>query len=718
MSENMASSTRFRKVPSAVFAKLIAPLRHMHASLENFLTGQQPHLALWFPVALGTGIASWFVLDGANAWIGLISSGCAFALLVWALLPAQASHSLAVRTAIFFALFIAAGCALIWSKSELVGAEPLKRPVVQVFNAKIVSHTALPARDMARLVLQTDPLSGLPDQVRVNVAEKWDAPELRAGAIISLRARLMPPAGAALPGAYNFARRAWFDGISATGTAIEAPRVLEVSRLSDPLADWQSQLSYHIQQQVSGSAGAIAATLATGDRGGISETDAEAMRRAGLAHLLSISGLHVSAVVGAVYLLVIRLLSLSPTLALKYRLPIIASLVAACAGLGYTLLTGAQVPTIRACIAAMLVLTALAMGRDPLSLRLVATGAAFVLIFWPESLVGPSFQLSFAAVTTIIALHQLPVMKRWFERRDESLPFRTFRFLVMLFMTGLAIEITLMPIALYHFHKAGIYGALANIFAIPLTTFVIMPLEALALLFDTVGLGGPVWALCGEALRILLWLAHFVESRPGAIARLPSMGTGVFALFVTGGIWMVLILGRGRLFGLLPIVAGVVCLSTLRSPDILIQSTGGHMAITDKNGDFVLLREKAGDYTINTLKENAGFDGHIVAMKEWRGAQCSRDFCTITLRRNGRNWNILASRSTNNVPELELAAACRRSDIVVSDRWLPNSCKPRWLKADRKMLSQTGGVSIWLESKPFVDSVSKGEGHHGWFRSN
>ena len=714
----MAPSTAIRKVPSAVFARFVAPLGYACERAEKFLFGQQSHLVLWIPVALGAGIASWFVLTSPEAWTGFIITGLAIAILAWAALTRNEKHALSCRIIMTGALLAVAGCALIWTRSENIGAEPLQRPVVQAFNARIVSRTPLPAREMTRLVLDTDHASQLPRRVRVNVPAKWDQAGLRKGAIISLRARLMPPANAALPGAYNFARRAWFDGISATGTMLDMPEIRIASHRNDVIADAQSRLSQHIQRQMPGSSGAIAATLATGDRGGISDTDAEAMRRAGLAHLLSISGLHVSAVVGAIYLLVIRLLALSPSLALRYRLPLVASLAAACAGLGYTLLTGAQVPTIRACIAAMLVLTALAMGRDPLSLRLVAAGAAFVLIFWPETLVGPSFQLSFAAVTTIIALHQLPAMQRLVARRDELLAWRFARFMAMLFMTGLAIEIVLMPIALYHFHKTGIYGAIANIIAIPLTTFIIMPLEAFALTLDAVGLGRPIWALCGESLKLLLWLAHFVESRPGSIARLPSMGTATFALFVIGGIWLALIVGKARLWGLLPVAAGTMCLFLLRPPDILIQGTGGHMAVTDASGDFVLLRDRAGDYTIETLMENAGLNGRTVAMKDWKNARCSRDFCTLTVMRSGREWTVLASRSTYNVPELELAAACKRSDIVVSNRWLPRSCRPKWLKADRNMLIRTGGLSIWLDSQPRLESVAAGEGEHGWFRSN
>src|SRR5690606_11964974 len=187
--------------------------------------------------------------------------------------------------------------------------------------------------------------------------------------------------------------------------------------------------------EMEGQPGAIAAAFASGDRGAISPEVEEAMRDAGLTHLLSISGLHVSAVIGAAYLLAIKLLALSPWLALRVRLPVAAALVAALAGIAYTLLTGAQVPTVRSCAGAVLVLIALAIGREPLSMRLVAVAAIFVLLLWPESLVGPSFQMSFAAVIAIIALSTSGPVRRFLAPREESFATKWGRRILMLLVT-------------------------------------------------------------------------------------------------------------------------------------------------------------------------------------------------------------------------------------------------------------------------------------------
>ena len=196
------------------------------------------------------------------------------------------------------------------------------------------------------------------------------------------------------------------------------------------------------------------------------------------------------------------------------------------------------------------------MGREAITLRLVAAGAFVVLLLWPEALVGPSFQLSFAAVAAIVALHEQPTVRGWFLKRDEAWWRKVGRELGSLLLTGLVVEAALAPIALYHFHKSGLYGAFANIVAIPLTTFVIMPAEALALAFDAVGLGAPFWWVTGKALALLLWIAHTAAGAPGSLAMLPAMPGGAYGLMIAGGLWFALWRTRVRLAGIVPFAVG------------------------------------------------------------------------------------------------------------------------------------------------------------------
>ena len=219
-----------------------------------------------------------------------------------------------------------------------------------------------------------------------------------------MRARMVPPPPMPLPGAYDFARDAWFKGVGAVGKNLGPVQLLTPGR-SGSLDDLRARLGQHIRKQLPGPAGGAATALATGDQHAVQQDDAEAMRRAGLIYLLVVSGLHVAAVIGTTMFVTLKLLDLSERLALRFNLVLVAAGVGALAGIGYTLLTGMQIPTLRGCIAALLVLAGIAIGRDALSLRMLAAAALVLLLFHPESLVGASFQLSFAAVAAIIALY-------------------------------------------------------------------------------------------------------------------------------------------------------------------------------------------------------------------------------------------------------------------------------------------------------------------------
>ncbi|MXP32437.1 DUF4131 domain-containing protein [Erythrobacter jejuensis] len=692
-------------------------LSSVAALLDRALADAGFDRAPWIAVSLAAGIALWFVLDTPWEWVIalMIAMGAGFAGWVIGTRVARfhlGSAIVAVAAALAF------GLVLIWARSTMIGAEAYPAPQVKVFAGKILEREEQPAQQRIRLILAVrDAEQGTARKIRVNVPGEQAYDALGEGAVIRFRARLMPPAPPMVPGAYNFARRAWFDGYAATGSVLGPIDIIEPAPEATGLAAIQRLLSGHVRQNLGGSAGTIAAAFASGDRGAITEADEEAMRDAGLTHLLSISGLHVSAIIAAAFFVALKLLALWPWLALRIRLPVAAAAVGALAGIGYTLLTGAEVPTVRSCAAAVLVLIAIALGRDALSLRMVSVAAAFVMFLWPESLIGPSFQMSFSAVIAIVALHNAEPVKRFLAPREESWFAHVGRRTIMLLVTGFVIEIALMPIVLFHFHRAGVYGAFANVIAIPLVTFISMPLIAVALALDLVGLGGPVWWLVGQSLDLLLGIAHFTASQPGAVKLMPQMGLGTLALFVIGGLWLALWRGRWRLLGLVPSAVATVMLLLTPAPDVLISGDGRHVGIAGEGERLIMLRESRSDYARENLLELSGMTGETVTLADWPGAKCSRDFCVITLQRSGRDWHLLIARSRDIVEERALAAACDRADIVVADRYLPRSCQPQWLKADRRFLDKSGGLALFLEDESFT-SVAQGEGEHGWWRGN
>lgn len=673
---------------------------------ERFLEAERGQLPLWFVVAVGAGIAGWFALPGTGGWIGLLCVAGAIVLL-GATLPGLRLGRALVWTGIGLAL----GCGLVWLRSEAVAAPRLERVLITELAGTVVKVETLAAKGDLRLTVRPDG-KVLPPLIRLSM-DAEDAPAgLGAGARIAARARLTPPPTMALPGGHDFARDAWFRGTGAVGRALGPVAVTKASH-GGGMDEVRNRLDRHIRERLPGSSGTIATALATGDQHSVGKEDAEAMRRSGLTHLLSVSGLHIAAVVGAAMMLTLRLLALSERLALRVNLVLVAAAVGALAGVGYTWLTGMQVPTVRSCIAALLVLGGVALGRDAISLRLIAVGALLVMLWRPEAVPGASFQFSFGAVTAIVAFHSLPIARRLLSARDDPLVLRFGRVIASLLLTGLVVEIALVPLALYHFHKAGLYGVAANLFAIPWTTFVIMPLEAGALLLDSVGLGAPLWMLTGWSVDWLLGVAHFVSGLDGAVATLPAMPRGAFALMVGGGVWLCLWHGTVRTLGLVPFLIGAGWAVVTPAPDLLVGGDGRHFALVD-DGVPYLLREKSGDYTRSIFSEAAGFDGDAPGLGSGRKAQCSRDSCVGYLDRDGRRWSFLVTRSPHRMRWEELTRACAAVDLVISDRWLPRGCVPRWLKLDRRTLASTGGVAIHLGEPPRIDSVASRTAGHPW----
>lgn len=677
--------------------------------LDHWLEREREQLPLWVPVGIGSGIGVWQVA-GDSALFPMLIISASIALLGFAI----GFHQRIARVLVVAALSLLLGFAAISVKSAIVAAPVLQKVWTGSLYGRIDKIEYLGARDVVRIELATEESQGLPPKVRLNLThDQIGELSLYVGTIIQVRARLMPPNGPILPGSYDFARRAWFQQIGATGRALGQVVVYGATGSSSRMPDIRNSLTRHIIAAMPQGTGEIGAALVTGDQANIDPQDAQAMRDSGMAHLLSISGLHVTAVVGFLFLLASRTIALFPVVALRYPVPLLAGGFAALGAVAYTLLAGAEVPTVRSCIAALLVLLALAMGREALTLRLVAAGAIIVLLFWPEAMAGPSFQLSFAAVATIVILHESRWMKRWTERRDETWMARTMRGGVALIVTGLAIEVILAPITLYHFHRTGMYSAFANVLAIPLTTFVIMPAQAAALMLDIVGVGGPAWWIAGQGIYTILALAHSVSRLPGAVTMMPAMPVWAFVLMIFGGLWFGLLKSRICIAGLLPVAIGFGAMLSAPRPDILVTADGKHVALSGQDGRITLLRARTGDYIRDMMLESMGALVDPVDIEKWPDANCSPDICVIQIRKGTRMWSLMATRTAYPIPELEMAAACRRADIVVSDRRLPASCQPKWLKADRNMLSESGGLAFYL-ANGVVHSVNDETANRPW----
>ena len=683
--------------------------------IEAWLQSERAQVPLWSPVAFGLGITLYFMLPweaqrlaavvaaGAVAAAGVVAGGAAGRMLVWA----------GVLTA------LGVGVAA-WRSADV--ALPVLRDRYQgEVSGTVEAVEVRSGRGQVRFLLAPDD-PGLPPRVRLSLKSSAVPPGLSPGARVSLRATLLPPQGPSFPGGYDFARREWFDGLGATGYPLGTTVVTRPAPPPAGVAAWlddvRARLTRRIEAAVGGDAGAISAAFVTGDQGQISTATNLAMRWSGMAHLLSISGVHIAIVVGGTMWITRALLALVPWIALRWPLKAIAAGAAAVAGIGYTVLAGAQVPTVRSCIGTVIVLLGVILGREALSLRLLAAGGFVIMTIRPEALLGPSFQLTFAAVTGLVALFNSR-FGRWLTspRQNAGWVSRTLQHLAGLLVTGVIAEALLSATALFHFNQTGAYGVIANLLAIPWTSFVIMPLLVLALLLDPLGIAAPAYWALGKSMDALIALAVWVAGWPGSVVRLGLMPVSAYALLVGGGLWLFIWQSKARWLGTVPVAIGAVMALTAHPPDLLISADGHHVAVLldaydDEGPRLALLRDRTGDY-LRDVWGGVTASTADAAIADLPTGDCTIDACVARVGSGAGAVRLLATLSKDRIGQPRFGPACAAADIVVSDRRLPDWCTPRWLKLDRTALGATGAVAIWLNPRR-VETVGELTGDHPW----
>lgn len=676
-------------------------LHPLREGLAKLFSAERRQWLLFAPVCLGLGIGLWFLLPwNAQRQAALLG---ALALALAGIAFSGQPRRLIVGAGLLVAMGI--GIAE-WRSAEVAAPRLHHRLTAAPIEGQVEQIIQREGGERVQIILRRD-ASSIDPEIRVRLSATGDLPpRLEAGARISAVATLAPIPGPSLPGGHDPSRRAWFERLSASGRIIGPVTVVEPAPQGDGWLDRARQrLSSHIAQTLGGDAGAIAAALTVGEQGRVRPQLLEAMRISGIAHLLSVSGFHVGVVVAGAYLLLRRLLALSPWLANRTSVARLAAIGAGLAGTAYVILSGAEVPAVRSLIGAWVVLVAMMLGRDPFSLRLIAFAAFIILLSRPEALLNPSFQLSFAAVTALVALSRSPLGQRLATGGpEEGLLPKAGRLLLALVLTGIVAEAILTPIALFHFGRTGAYGVFANILAIPLTSLVIMPLLGLWLFLSILGLGWLAsWALV-PALETLAAIATHTAAVPGATLSLPSVPLAPFLLIVAGALPLLLFEGRLRWAGLPLLAAGAIWAIAAPRPDLLISADGRQVAVV-ADGHLHTLRGHRGGFLASSWAEASGSPADS-SLAEIPGASCTTQGCTVPLE----TGLVLVALTEDAPPRI---GDCANADIIVSPQTLAATCKPRWKRIDQPVLLRSGAIAIHSASHR-LETVGARAGDHPW----
>ncbi|MCW5732402.1 MAG: ComEC/Rec2 family competence protein [Alphaproteobacteria bacterium] len=680
--------------------------------LLRLLAAERGRWMLWSPVGLGAGIAIYFALPFEPRPASLLAPSLLVLLLGVAAIRRRAWLVLALP----LLGFVLAAARTAEVAAPALGAET---GPVEV-SGRVLQAT--PGEGKRRLLLDRLDISRLPpDRVpaRVRITIRGDQPAPEPGSRVRLRAALLPPPPPQMPGGFDFPRQAWFQRLGAVGYALGPWRTVEPAIDEPPhglreramlgINALRQHLAERILNGVEGPAGGIAAALLTGERARIDEEINRAMQDAGLAHLLAISGLHLAMVAGIVFYVARLLLACIPALSLRWPIKKWAAGLALLGGFFYMLLTGAAVPTQRAFIMSAIALVGLMLDRGAISMRLIAWAAILVLAMQPESLLEISFQMSFAAVVALIAAYEswsrsvMPRERRW--------PVRVLRHLAQVLASTLVASLATAPFALHYFGRFVDYGLLANLLAVPLTGFVIMPAGLLALLLIPFGLEGPALAVMGAGVDLVIATARWVATLPGAVQVLPQLPLPALLSIVLGGLWLCLWRRRWRRLGGIAIGAGLMLGILWPRPDILIEGEGRLVAVRDRSGTFIFSappgRSRTGETWLRAVGQAEGAVFPRIGASTAGALRCDGEGCIHRLR-----GHLVALPRSDGA----LVEDCRTADIVIVPDRSARRCPGARHVIDRTELRREGAHAIHLgaDGAVRIETVAGWRGERPW----
>lgn len=615
---------------------------------------------------------------------------------------------------IWLPFFLAAlGFAAAQFSARRVEAPALARKTYPItITGTVRAVEALP-KDMHRITLdslsceeQTTSCDEAPSYARVRLKRGSTVPAV--GDEVRVKAILLPLSPPVMPGAYDFQRHAYFMKISATGFALSDIEIISTVYKGETFAQLRQYLRAHIESAIGkGDAAAMTIALLYGEDRDISPQTQEDFRAAGIAHLTAISGFQITLIAGFVFFFARAFLALFPYAALHWPIKKIAAAVAMAGTVFYMALIGSSVSAERAVIMTMIVMLAVMLDRDPFTLRLAAASAAFILLLQPESLFGASFQLSFAAVVALIAFYE-STSDWWAKGREDRTALKTLGlFIAASLATTLVATLATAPIAFYHFLKAPLLpGLIANLIAVPITSFITMPAAIVSSFLMPLGLEAMPLQLAGWSAELIIKAAHEIAQWPYALLHVDAWPLAAMITIVLGGLWICIWRGKIRWLGLLPVLAALIFIPFTHRADAIVSASGKLFAVRDAQGMLWVSSARTEKFIRDGWIEREGGKGHAFWDDEGSPVTCDREACIFHTKEKTVSF-VFAHTA--------LARDCAEADVVISALYVSRHLCEKPILIDRRALKYGGAQSFYIEGDKIVRRSTNGErGQRPW----
>jgi competence protein ComEC len=569
------------------------------ALMRGSLALQHGRMMLWAPVFVIAGIWTYFNLPTEPSGAAVAGLAGLVAVLFWL----GRSRILSLMLALLLLGFVVAK-----SRQEIVATPLLRAAVSDSDISGFVADADNRGGKRRIIVVELDSATNIPEgemprRVRIST---FNAPGVLIGDYVRMKVRLSPLPMPVAPGGFDYGRDLYFQSIGAMGQGSSAP-IVEIKDVPYKFVvrrffhAMRSAMGARIIAVIPGPLGAFANAVITGERAAIPKEMNTSLQISGLAHILSISGLHMTLVAGGVFWVVRAFLALFPFLALHYPIKKWAAVAALIVGLIYMLLADSGSATERSYIMIAGMFFAMLVDRPAVSLRNLAISALLILIVTPEESMGPSFQMSFLACLGLAAFFE------WWNRRPVDVKqlaaSRSWRFISHLSKVAAGSVLTTLVAgglssiaAAYHFGRMAPYGTIANGLSLPVVSLVVMPAALTSALVMPFGLEGWPLKIMELGLRATMWISDLVSSWPGANVLIAKPALSSVIIMVLGAAVLCIGVGRFRLIGVVAMLAGMLTSQMAERPQILIEERASNVAVLDGQGHYVFADAKKGKF--------------------------------------------------------------------------------------------------------------------------
>lgn len=439
-------------------------------------------------------------------------------------------------------------------------------------------------------------LSGL-HKIRINAKHKG-ATLLSVGDRISAQVKLFPLNSSILPEGYNFSFFLRMEKIQATGYAVSELKIIEkTTSYNSYIEKIRRHIYFKLTETLGIETGNFAAAIIIGETKAIPQEVTDAMRKTGTSHILSVSGLHLSLVAMSFFVFSRSLLNISNFLAYNTNIKIIAACISIIGSFLYLQISGNNIAAIRAFIMTGILMVAIIFNRSPYPMRSVLIAAFFILFFMPEYILHPSFQLSFIAVMCLIAGYEFYSHSHFIGLKSYPLIGKFIIYIFANIYTSLLASIFTTPFVIFHFYQFANYSVIMNLIAVPIMSFLIMPLSIIALLLMPFKADGYILKIIGYFIDIIIYSAKYISNLPYAVFTTGYITSGSLLVFTIGFCWICFWQGRKRYLGIVIMTYSMWMMYATKTPDIIIDKARDIIAIKSEKEITIYSPYKLSSFT-------------------------------------------------------------------------------------------------------------------------